>query len=116
MLHVLQHIEAAPGSINQLNVSGSVTKCRVWLQILADITGKKICVNQTEDASAIGAAFFGMKAMNIVEDYSNLKPAVENIHQPDFKLHEVYKKYYGLFKDLYVSLKGHMHELHDINN
>jgi gluconokinase len=116
LLHVLQHIEASPGSINQLNVSGRVIQWETWLQILADITGKKIGITQTEDGSAIGAALLAMKAMNIVENYSSLKPAGERVLEPDFRNHEVYKKYNHLFKDLYISLKGLMHQVHDINN
>ena len=40
--------------------------------IIANIlTGKKICIQNTEDASAIGAGYPALKAINFITNYSS---------------------------------------------
>ena len=73
--NILEIIEASAVSIKQLNVSGGFVHSKTWMQILADVTSKKICLEQTEDASSLGAALFHMKALNIINDYSSISPA-----------------------------------------
>ncbi len=101
--------------VKQLNVSGGFVHSKTWMQILADITGKKVCLIQTEDASAIGAALLGMKAINLRDSYSiqNFKNNI--VIEPDINNHGLHKKYYGIFKNLYEPLKKSMHQLYDIN-
>jgi gluconokinase len=112
---VLQALEKSTIVLKQLNVSGGFIHSKTWMQILSDITGKKICLVQTEDASAIGAAVLGMKAINLLNDYSlqNLKDSV--IIDPCLENFDLHKTYYKTFKNLYEPLKKSMHQLHDIN-
>jgi gluconokinase len=113
--NILQIIETSTSPVIQINASGGFIHSKTWMQILADVTGKRIYLIQTEDASAIGAAIFCMKAMNIIEDYSSLQPNSNVIIEPDLSNHETYKKYIPVFKNIYSSLKESMHKLHDIN-
>jgi gluconokinase len=113
--NILEIIEASTVSIKQLNVSGGFVHSKTWMQILADVTNKKICLEQTEDASSLGAALFYMKAINIINDYSSISPAERVMIEPA-ETHAVYQKYYNVFKTLYGSLRDSMHQLHDINN
>jgi gluconokinase len=57
---VLQTLETSV-KITQLNVSGGFVSSQVWMQLLADITGKKLVMLQLEDASAIGAAYLALR-------------------------------------------------------
>jgi gluconokinase len=82
---------------------------------LASITGKKLCVVETEDASAIGAALLTMKASSMIKDYSSLKPLNNSVIMPDLNYHAVYEKYYSVFKNLYGALKASMHQIDDLN-
>jgi len=114
--NILEIIETSTVSIKQLNVSGGFIHSGTWMQILADVTNKKICLEQTEDASSLGAALFYMKALNTINDYSSISPAERVMIEPVEKTHAVYQKYYKVFKTLYGSLRDSMHQLHDINN
>ncbi len=87
----------------------------LWMQILADISNKKICLVQTEDASSIGAALLGMKALKIIKDYDSLNEHEDKMINPRKKNFAVYKNYYAIFKNLYDPLKDAMHELHELN-
>lgn len=113
--HVLEQVQPAD-TVQQLNVSGGIIQHEPWLQILASITGKKIYINQPEDASAIGAALFGMKAMNMINNYFSLHGKTGSILEPDSSHRELYQKYYALYKELSVTLTSPMRQLYDIKN
>ena len=113
--NILETIEISTTLITQLNVSGGFVHSKTWMQILADVTGKKLCLVQTEDASSIGAALLGMKALKIISDYYSLNQSVDITIRPGRKNVVAYKKYYTIYKNLYPALKRYMHELHQIN-
>lgn len=112
---VLEAVSEQAGKIDELRVSGGFTASAVWLQLMADITGKKLIVVQAEDASAIGAAYLAVQTGKF-PDFS-LKNDVQQkeIIEPDFKNHLIYTQYYQLFKKLYENTKESMHELVSLN-
>jgi gluconokinase len=107
---VMQIVESSTDKILQLNIGGGFIHSKTWMQILADITGKKSDVIETEDSSAIGAALINMKAMQMIENYDSLKPKTSTIVEPDLENHEVYEKYFEVFKKLYGRAKELMWE------
>jgi gluconokinase len=113
--NILEILELSSAEIKQLNVSGGFVRSKIWMQILADISGKKLCLVQTEDASSIGAAIFYMKSAQLIKDYSSLKEEVVVTINPDEKNKILYNKSYKVFKNLYQPLKESMHELLKLN-
>ncbi len=109
--NILEIIEASSFPIHQLNVSGGFVHSKVWLHILADICNKKICIARDEDASSIGAALLGMKAIGLINDYSSLNKNTTSMITPDAANNAIHKKYYNIFKNLYEPLKSSMHQL-----
>ena len=114
--NILEILEASTKSIKQLNVSGGFVQSKIWMQILADITGKKVCLVQTQDASSIGAALMGMKALQIITDYDSIKESNYISINPDSHNNDLYKKHDNVYKNLYPLLKPAMHELYEIYN
>ncbi len=112
--NILQIVEQSTEPIKQLNVSGGFIRSKTWVQILADVTGKKICLVQTEDASAIGAGLLCMKAIHIVENFSSLQPLANATIEPIENNHLAHEKYFPVFKNLYMALKDSMHIINDI--
>ncbi len=110
MNQVLEIVESSTEKIIQLNVGGGFIHSKTWMHILADITAKRLCVVETEDSSAIGAALINMKALKMIEEYDSLKPKNDFLIEPDLKNQSVYEKYYAVFKNLYNSTKDLMHE------
>jgi gluconokinase len=113
---VLDAVLQSSGNIQEIKVSGGFTASTVWLQLMADVTGKRLIVVQAEDASAIGAAYLAIKTGKF--DGFNLKDDAgpEQIIEPDLKNHEVYSSYYPLFVKLYGDLKDSMHQLVHLNH
>jgi gluconokinase len=112
--NILDITEAATVPVTQINVSGGFVHSRTWMQMLADVCGKKICLIQTEDASSIGAALFYSEATGIMDYFSS--PDIKAITEPVENNVILYEQHYSVFKTLYGSLKNSMHQLHDINN
>jgi gluconokinase len=89
-------------SIKQIHVSGGFVHSEEWLQILANTFGKKICLINTADASAIGAAFLAMKHLGIIRDYKAWKPQEikEILPQPQYQstYQDLFLKYRNLYE------------------
>jgi gluconokinase len=112
---ILEIVESSSEKVLQVNASGGFIHSATWLQILANITGKNICVVETEDASSIGAALLNMKSINLIPDYNALKPSDNRLIHPYQRDHETYEKYFPVFKDVYKSLKEIMHRVYEAN-
>ena len=101
-------------TITQLNVSGGFVASKTWMQILADVTGKRICLVQTNDASATGAAYLGLKVMKFINDYDALITNIKiEFLEPDPYNHRSYNDYFSIYRELYNDLKDSMHRLHN---
>ncbi|WP_285060564.1 gluconokinase [Pedobacter ginsengisoli] len=101
---VLVTLEQYAGHIHQINVSGGFVHSEVWMQLLADVTGKPLLLMHTEDASAIGAAYLAVKAADLTPEYP--RPVLpEKTIVPDGQTHNVYKKGFATYSQLYPALK-----------
>jgi gluconokinase len=108
---VLKKLESAAGPIHTLYVSGGIVHAPVWMQLLADITGKNLCLAQTDDASAVGAALLCFNAMGLMESYKVEENRAQQTIVPDSANHAVYARAFTLFRNLYIALKATMHHL-----
>lgn len=110
---VLQTLEAST-PVNQLNVSGGFVSSEVWMQLLADLTGKTLVMLQLEDASAIGAVYLAMQALH--PDAEMGHPTEFNVVEPDMYNHRLYAKTFPIFKQLYADTHAGMRLLNQLNN
>jgi gluconokinase len=115
LYQVLQIVESSTEKIEKLIVGGGFIHTRSWVQLLADVTGKKIFVIETEDSSAVGAALLNMKAMNVIDDYEKFKPEGGEIIEPVFTNYQAHQGNFAVFKNLYPALNTSMHQLYQNN-
>ncbi len=102
-------------SINEIHVSGGFVHSEIWLQLLADIFGKKIILIRAEDASAQGAAFLAMKKLNLIKDYNTLMPSSVTTYLPNNNHHQIYsEKIFPVFRNLSKNLMLDMAVLHEL--
>ncbi len=113
LLDVINAVEETSGAIEKIYLSGGIINSQEWVQLFANITGKNIVINDAADASALGAAFVGMKAVGLLDDYtkSNLFLKEIELIKPDKKQPTVYKKYFLIYKELYTQLKDSFEKL-----
>lgn len=109
---VLQMVSADRIPIQELQVSGGFTHSKTWLQIMADVTAKNINIVQTEDASAMGAAYMALETLSFKisppSHVASIQPCLEN--------HLVYQQNFSIYKSLYPSLSQAMHLLYHRNH
>jgi len=108
MKDVLDAVQQNAEPIIQINISGGFTKSEVWVQALADITGKNLAILQADDASAVGAAFMALKNIGSISEYPTASDDL-SIFRPNPEREEVYKRSFRIYKQLYQDLKGTMH-------
>ena len=105
---IIQPIEKKSGPIRQLNISGGFIHAPVWMQIMSDITGKKLCLVEKDDASALGAAMLAMKELKLISSYQDLKPETKLTISPSKKNTKIYESNFAIYKQLYGSLQKKM--------
>lgn len=98
--------------INNIIVCGGVTKNPLWMQIIADVTGKNITMTKNSaDGGILGCAIVGAVGSGKYTDY---KQAVEsmvtkmNCVYPNEELYGTYDENYQVYLRLYQALKSTM--------
>ena len=112
---ILTALEEASEPIHQVNVSGGFVQSALWMQMLADITGKKVFLQQTEDASAVGAAYLGLKATGVIHEFPNVTHSGKMLI-PRKTVADVYEKNFRVYKTLYPALKNSMTLLYKLEH
>lgn len=109
LLQILKETEKNNTAVHSVYVSGAVTQSDFWMQLLADMFGKNIILNDVADASAMGAAFMGMYATGFIKDLSEVSKFIspskkfipnKEVHKPYIERFEVYKKLYPAFETI----------------
>ncbi|MES2107469.1 MAG: gluconokinase [Bacteroidota bacterium] len=107
---VLGAVQQNSEPITQINISGGIVKSDTWMQTLADITNKKLVMSQTDDSSAIGAAFIAIKKISATPAYPQPNFEAPKTFHPNPQNAEIYNKQFPIYKELYNTLKGIMHK------
>jgi gluconokinase len=104
-------LEKMSGPVKEVRVSGAVTESKTFLQILADIINKPVRLQQSEDASALGASYLGLNCFGFIKDYADIKENNPVYIKPVSANAALYRKSMRIFQQLYPALKSSMHDL-----
>jgi xylulokinase len=99
--------ELSDTPVEVLRAFGGPTKSPKWLQLKADISGKKVEVVQVEEASALGAAILAGVATGIYTSYDEALGAIVKIkavYLPRPEIHRVYQRQHEIYKQLVAAL------------
>lgn len=102
--------------IERVHVSGGFVHSQAWLQILADVFNKEICLINPEDASALGAAYLGLKSLGLIPDYEVLRSSERVSYFPIKENHERYTKSFRMYERLYENLKDEMEDIQQLRS
>lgn len=111
LFQVLQLMEENGETVETVYVSGGFIESPLWLQMLTDIINKKVKVFYGADASSLGAAFMGMKAIGLIKDWSDAKQFIETSKEftPDIVSNKQYLRNFRVYEHLYDKLKDDFH-------
>ena len=110
---ILEIIEPLTGVSEQLTVIGGGSVNHLWLQILAEITGKRMVQRECPEAAAAGAALLAGLAAGV---YRNEREASRVIGKktvreavPEDPGNPVYEKNFAVYRELYPALRPLFH-------
>jgi gluconokinase len=83
---------------------GALLRSPVWLQILADVTGRLIAVSGVPEASGRGAALLALEALGAIRQVSDVPAYVGRQYTPDPAQHAVYQAAMQRQQALYTAL------------
>lgn len=108
LLQVAGLMETNDHTATTIYASGGFTASPLWLQIMSDVFNKPIKVCGTADASAMGAAFLGMKALGQIREWKDVKNfiQIEKEYLPNSLSNRQYQINFEIYKGLYQKLKG----------
>jgi len=96
-------------SLPYLRVIGGGAKGKPWMQILADMTHRKIeTVCEPQEAGAVGAALVAAVGMGLYPDFESLRKVVkvDSIYEPQPGNSEIYDSLYHHYRQIYRNLRG----------
>ncbi len=80
-----------------------------WLQIIADVTGKRVeKVANPQQAGAVGAALVAAVGLGVYPDFQALKEVIQvtRTFEPNVENAELYNELFDAYKKVYRTLKG----------
>ncbi|OKL39729.1 gluconokinase [Pontibacter flavimaris] len=110
---VVQALEQTVGPVSSIYANGGFCFSELWVQMLADVTGKKVQLTEIREGSAFGAAIMGMYALGLLPSLEAAESMirVRRTLEPDQKNHETYARSYAIFESLYPKLKESFEQL-----
>lgn len=94
--------------ISSLRVIGGGARGDIWMQIISDITGKKIeTLEYPQEKGAIGAAYIGFIGLGLIKDFKSLKDLIKPLKtfEPNLNNKKIYDFLFERFKEVYKDLK-----------
>lgn len=96
---------------------GGGSSSRLWVHILADITGVPMQCMENGVEAPVGDAFLAGYATGLFTDFEEISSWTHSytVTCPDRENHERYNKYFEIYKKMFLSLREDMHELTDLS-
>jgi len=102
-------IREVGGELNEIILTGGISKSDVWMQIISDVTGCSLSLTEESEGTAFGGALiagFGTGAFLSAEEAVNKMVSVKkNMFAPSAENAVLYKDLFQIYQALYPALK-----------
>jgi gluconokinase len=107
LFQIIRELEAVYGTVSEIYASGGFVKSSFWVQLIADITGKKVRLSEMTDASAMGAAYLSMYATGSLKELAAVRQFMSSgkVYTPCEISHRAYTERFEFFNLLYPKFK-----------
>jgi gluconokinase len=92
--------------VEKICAGGGFTHSSFWVKMLSDVFGKKVALAESNENSAFGAAMVAMKAIGLINSFSEVKfPDETTVFEPDTGKHQTYQQLLEKFLRIYEKIK-----------
>ena len=106
---IVDRLDAMGLAADEIRVVGGGARSRLWLQMKADVTGRRVRVLANDEATALGAAMLaGVGAgtfANLDEAVAGLTALDPTVYEPDGATSAAYGDAYGRYRALYDAIE-----------
>lgn len=102
LLSIKEALAETAGPVQKISVSGGFTNSPGWIQLLADIFGQEMHLQQESDASALGAILLAARELGWPERGAQ---QAQTVFTPDASRFEGYRHKYEQFGKLYRQIE-----------
>ena len=110
----LEILAAAGIAPTELRCTGGGAKSGNWMQLKANLWGKRLCTLNASEGGALACAMLGAVAIGRFKDIRNAVERfvrVTGAFEPDMKEHARYSERYGVYRELYPKMKELLHRM-----
>lgn len=104
----IQHLENNFGfKINELKVTGGGTYSKTWMQIISDVTQRKIITtSQPKNAGALGGAMCAMVGSGIFKSFNEIQKLIQHTETfiPNIEHQKVYNTLFENYQNIFQQL------------
>jgi sugar (pentulose or hexulose) kinase len=109
-LLAINAVEIETGTkVKEFIATGGGSASNFWLSIIADITGKVVCVPENKEASALGAAIAAAVGAGWYKTFEEAAKKMTRIKKrilPSKQNHKKYLQLFSVYKKIYPALKS----------
>ncbi|MGB9687081.1 MAG: FGGY-family carbohydrate kinase [Rectinema subterraneum] len=111
---IIARMEEVGVTVNEIIACGGATQSPLWMQIVADVTNKKVVIPVEQQAVSLGSAIAAAVAAGI---HPSLQSAAESMvktattYMPDISRNRMYKEYVDQYIATYLHLRDDSHKL-----
>nr|MDO8099500.1 FGGY family carbohydrate kinase [Candidatus Njordarchaeota archaeon] len=101
--------EVLKRELELIRATGGLSKGKIWVQIISDVSGKPVETFKVKEGSLMGCAICAATGIN---EYKSLQEAAKNMVQlesrtePDREKYDTYVNYYARWRELYDKIVG----------
>ncbi|MFC5466557.1 gluconokinase [Lederbergia graminis] len=102
LYEIYQDVKQIAGEPERIFVNGGLARSKTWLQLVADIFGKEVCIAESPQSSAWGAAWIALVGIGVEHTLEAIKDSIhiEKVIKPNVENHSKYKRIYEEWKKL----------------
>lgn len=111
---ILQTMEEGGVYIDEIIACGGATQSPLWMQIHADVTGKRITIPEEQQAVSLGSAVAAAVGAGFYEDLCSAADKmvrISKVIEPNMAEHEKYQLFVSQYRKTYEHLKDDSQEL-----
>lgn len=90
-----------------IRASGGLARSELWLQMLADVFGRRVVVPSSVEASCLGAALVALRSSGVMNSWEESREWSTPVRsfEPDMNNHETYEQLFRIYEQVSTTLK-----------